>query len=232
MRKPGMWTAIVLLLISAGPGAAATTTVTFPVGAGQIGTPLTGDIDLFSSGLNGLALDQQSLSLDLVLAQDLLARMTFGDISVGLTILSNTAGSPGFPGTTTGFLLAPDGSALHSPLTAGGAAASDGSFSVGLVDLASLLSGVIDIGGVHFDTILPNNGSAITGARLRFSVNSGISQVTFGTAAQLPEPATAALLGISGLMLLAVARWRSDRSPKTGGLEEPRSRAELRSQCP
>jgi len=206
MHKPGVWTTIVLLLISS--GSAAATTVTFPVGAGHIGTQLTGDIDLFSSGLNGVSLNQQSLSLDLLFAGDILARMTFGDISVGLTIHTNSAGSPGFPGTTTGFLLAPDGSPLHSPLTAGGAAASDGSFSVGLVDLASLLSGVVDIGGVHFDTILPDNGSGITGARLRFSVNPGISQVTFGTAAQLPEPAIAVLLGISGLMLLAVARWR------------------------
>ena len=206
MRKAGMWTAIVLLLMSAGPVAA--TTVTFPVGAGQVGTPLTGDIDLFSSGLNGETLTKQSLSLDLVFSQDLLARMTFGDISVGLTIHTNTAGSPGFAGTTTGFLLAADGSALHAPLTAGGASGSDGSFSIGLVDLSSLLSGVVDIRGVHFDTILPDNGSAITGARLRFSVNPGIAQVTFGTAAQLPEPGTVVLLGIAGAMGVAVVRWR------------------------
>jgi hypothetical protein len=214
MHKPRVWTTIVLLLISS--GSATATTVTFPVGAGAIGTQLTGDIDLFSSGLNGVSLNQQSLSLDLRFAEDVLARMTFGDISVGLTIHTSTAGSPGFAGTTTGYLLAPGGSPLHAPLTAGGATASDGSFSVGLVDLASLLSGVVDIGGVHFDTILPDNGSGITGARLRFSVNPGISQVTFGTAAQLPEPAIAVLLGISGLMLLAVARWRgTDRGRPT-----------------
>ena len=205
MGKSRIWAAIVLLLSSTAPAAA--TTVTFPVGAGQIGPDLTGDIDLFSSSLNGVTLSKQSMSLDLLLAQDVLARILFGDISVALTIQTNTAGSPGFAGATSGFLFGPKGAALHSPLAAGGAAASDGTFSIGLVDLSALLSGVIDVAGVHFDTTFPDNGSLITGARLRFSVNPDVSLV-FGTAAQLPEPATAVLLAAAGALLLAVSRWK------------------------
>ena len=198
---------MLLVLVSTAPAAA--TTVIFAVAPGQIGPGLTGDIDLASSHLNGIALGGQSLSLDLLFDQDLLARMTFGDISVGLTIKTSTPGSPGFAGATTGFLIAPDGSALHTSRIAGLASGSDGSFSAGLVDLTSVLSGVVDVKGVHFDTILPGNASLITGAHLRFSVNPGIGQVTFGTAAQLPEPATGVLLGIVATSSLLVRRWRS-----------------------
>jgi hypothetical protein len=204
MGTSRIWAAIALLLSSAAP--AAGTTATFPVSAGQVGTDLTGDIDLFSTNLNGVTLSKQSLSLDLLLADDVLARILFGDVNVALTIQTNTAGSPGFAGGTTGFLLGPDGLALHSPLVGGGAAASDGTFSIGLVDLTSVLSGLIDVAGVHFDTTFPHNGSQITGARLRFSVNPDVS-LKFGTAAQLPEPATAVLLGAAGALLLVVKRW-------------------------
>src|SRR5262249_49124887 len=71
-----------------------------------------GDIDLFSSDLNGTAVTGQSLSFDLVFNDDLLARLFLTDpqaFGIGLTIYTNAGTFPGFAGPTTGFLLGPNG---------------------------------------------------------------------------------------------------------------------------
>jgi hypothetical protein len=170
-------------------------------------------VDLFASGLNGTALTGQSLSLDLVFSNDVLARLFLSDpTAFGIELIVNTnAGTfPGFAGPTTGFLLDPSGNQFGNSQVAGRADGSDGSFSMGLVSFTSAnLNGanVIDISGMQFDTTFPDDGAVITNADLRFSFNSNFDSVEFGTAQQLPEPSTLGLT-LVGAMVLALAAWR------------------------
>ena len=79
--------------------------------------------------------------------------------------------------------------------TAGRASSSDGSFIMGLVSFSLANLGganVVDISGVHFDTSFPNTGFTVTNAELSFTLNT--NQLIFGTAQQLPETSTLALL--------------------------------------
>jgi hypothetical protein len=212
-----MWRAILLfgiLIIS--PAIGWGDTVKFTVEPANIGTVIQAPfVDVFSSGLNGIVLKGQNLSLDLVLSNDVLARLFLSDpttFGIGLTIDTNAGTFPGFAGPTTGFLLAPSGNQLDSSQVAGRADSSDGSFSMGLVSFTPAnLNGaeVIDISGLQLDTTLPNDGAVITNADLRFSFNgiSGADGVEFGTAQQLPEPSTLGLT-LVGTLVLALAAGR------------------------
>ena len=212
-----MWRAILLfgiLIIS--PAIGWCDTVQFTVEPANIGTVIQAPfVDVFSSGLNGIVLKGQNLSLDLVLSNDVLARLFLSDsttFGIGLTIDTNAGTFPGFAGPTTGFLLAPSGNQLDSSQVAGRADSSDGSFSMGLVSFTRAnLNGaeVIDISGLQLDTTLPNDGAVITNADLRFSFNgvSGVDGVEFGTAQQLPEPSTLGLT-LVGTLVLALAAGR------------------------
>jgi len=186
------------------PTLAAATTVSFTPSPANIGVPFQNtNVDLFSTGLNGMTLSGQSLSLDLLLTNDLLARIQLlnpGQLGIVLTVFTNAGMDPGFAGTTTGFLLNPGGGQLGSPQNAGRDQGSNGTFSMGLVSFSPANLGganVVDISGVHFDTSFPNTGFAVTNAQLRFTLNS--NRLIFGTAQQLPESSTLALLvaGIS-----------------------------------
>ena len=212
-----MWRSILLFgILIVSPAISWCDTVQFTVEPSNIGTLIqASSVDLISSGLNGTVLTGQSLSLDLVLSNDVLARLFLSDpttFGIGLTINTNAGTFPGFAGPTTGFLLGPSGNQLDSSQVAGRADSSDGSFSMGLVSFTRAnLNGaeVIDISGLQLDTTLPNDGAVITNADLRFSFNgiSGVDGVEFGTAQQLPEPSTLGLT-LVGTLVLALAAGR------------------------
>ena len=157
----------------------------------------------------------QSLSLDLLLSNDVLARLFLPDPStfgIELIIHTNAGTFPGFAGPTTGYLLDPSGDPFGAQV-AGRSAGDDGTVAMGLVSFTlGNLGGaqVVDISGAHFDTSLPANGFVITDAQLLFSFNSASDGVEFGTAQQLPEPSTIGLI-LGGAPLIALIAWRSRR---------------------
>lgn len=191
-------------------------TLQFAVDPTNIGTVYQGgDVDLTSSGLDGTILAGQRLPLELVLSDDVLARLFLSDpnaFGVNLTLDTNAPSDPGFAGSTTGYLLSPNGRQLGDAQAAGRSDASDGTFSVGLVSFtASNLGGAdtVDISGAEFDTTLPADGFAITGAWLRFSLNSENDGIEFGTAQQLPEASSTLVLTLVDLLVLACfVAWR------------------------
>jgi len=181
-------------------------TLTFTINPADTGVVFSpGPIDLFSSNLNGTVVAGQSVSLDLVFNDDLLARLFLTDpqaFGIELNIHTNAGTFPGFAGPTTGFLLGPNGQQITDTQGAGRSDGSDGSFAVGLEGFTSASFGgaqAIDISGVHFDTSFPPTGFVVTDAQLRFSLNSTANGVEFGTEQQLPEPSTLLLLGIGAL---------------------------------
>jgi len=215
-----MWRSISILgILIALPAIGRCDTVQFTVNPANIGTLIQGPgtVDLFSSGLNGTVLAGQSLSLDLQLSNEVLARLFLpdpGTFGIGLTIYTNAGTFPGFTGPTTGYLLDPKANQFGGTQAAGRADGSDGTLDVGLVSFTSSnleAAQVFDISGVHFDTSFPNNGFVITDARLQFSFNSASDSVEFGTAKQLPEPSTSGLI-LVGTLVIALVVWRSRRT--------------------
>ena len=167
------------------------------------------DVDVFSSDLKGVVLAGQSLSLNLLLRNSVLARLFLGDVhpfGVGLSVYTNARTIPGFAGPTTGFLLDLEGNQLGESQVAGRAAGSDGTFSMGLDSFTSddLRPGnPLEISGLRLDTTFPATGFVVTNARLRFSLNSSYNSLEFGTAHQLPEPPT--LWGLTEIVALVIA---------------------------
>ena len=214
-----MWRSVSLLaILIASPAINWCDTVQFTVAPANIGTLIQGpvDIDFFSSGLNGTVLAGQSLSLDLVLDNDVLARLFLLDPStfgIGLDIHTNAGTFPGFAGPSTGYLLDANGNQFGGTQVAGRGASDDGTFVMGLVSFTlGNLGGAqaVDISGVHFDTSLPDDGFVITDAQLRFSFNTATDRAEFGTAQQLPEPSTKGLT-LAGALVIALTAWRSRR---------------------
>lgn len=204
-----MWRYFLLFgVLIASPVIGRCDSVQFTVDPANIGTLYKGGfIDLFSSGLNGTVLSGQSLSLDLVLRNEVLARLSMSDPPFGilLNIHTNAGTFPGFGGPTTGFLLDPSGNKLGNSRVAGRSDGSDGTFAIGL---DSIQGG--DISGVHFDTVFPDTGFVVTNAQLRFSLNSPNNGLIFGTARQLPESSNPwDYLGL--LVLLAMVLYKARR---------------------
>jgi hypothetical protein len=208
-----MWRFIVLTGVLMGlPAVAYCDTIQFAVDPANIGTVYQGGtIDLSSSGLNGTVLSGQSLSLDLVLSNNVLAKLFVPDpsaLGVELIVDTNAGTYPGFAGTTTGYLLNSGGGQMGSSQVAGRDDASDGSFAMGLVSFtAGDFGGVemADISGAEFDTTLPGSGFVITGAQLQFNLNSSENSLEFGTAQALPEQSSTVLLILVDVLALAAA---------------------------
>lgn len=179
-----------------------------------------GSVDLFSSGLDGTTLSGQSLSLDLVFSNGVLARSSFPDpgaFDIDLEVYTNAGIYPGFAGPTTGFLLDPNGNEIGGAMTAGRGDGSNGTFDVGLSAFTlGDLGGAngADISGVHFDTSFPSTGYTVTNAELIFSLYSQYDSVKFGTAGQLPEPSSG-LLTLLVVLGFALAAFRSISRPFT-----------------
>jgi len=211
-----MWRYILLFgILIASPATGWCDTIQFSVDPANIGmlNGGPGSVDLFSSGLNGTVLTGQGLSLDLVLSDNVLARLFLSDpgtFGIALNVFTTAGIFPGFAGPTTGFLLDPNGNQFGDSQGAGRAAGDNGTFSMGLVSFTSAnLAGAnaIDISGVHFDTTFPATGFVVTNAQLRFSLNSQYDGVIFGTAQQLPEPSSLVLL-LFGLGGLVACQWK------------------------
>jgi hypothetical protein len=170
----------------------------------------------FGDQLNGITLNGQSSSFDFLFDHNILARIAphtdySSAIGVLLSIETNAPGLPGFAGAdTTGFLLGPDGMPLHPSLGTGQSASSDGSFDMGIYPTSDVPP-IFEMSGVHFDVRFPNTGFVTTGGHIRLASNAAAS-VEFGTAAQLPEPATLLLTGI-GLVTAETLR-RSTRKKR------------------
>jgi hypothetical protein len=193
---------LMVVLISTG---ASGTTITLPVDPGIVGPPASGQFDFHFNDLNGVALSGQAFSSDWVFAGGTLARLVLqSPLFIAIIVQTNANSFPGFAGSgPTGFLLAPDGTPLDNPIDAGRAASSDGTFSVGLSLAPDVVGSLADMKGVHFDFLFPTTGFVVTGAEIRLAVTAP-STVQFGTAAQLPEPSTVALvtLGLGSLVCL------------------------------
>lgn len=210
-----MWRYILLIgILTASPATGWCDTVQFTVDPANIGTVSEGgSVDLFSSGLNGDVLTGQSVSLDLVLGNDMLARLFLSDpnaFGIELIVYTTAGTFPGFAGPTTGFLLDPSGNQIGNSQDAGRDMGSNGTFGMGLVSFTSgNLAGanVVDISGAQFDTTFPATGFVVTDAELSFSLNSDYDGVEFGTAQQLPEPSTLGLT-LVGVLVMALAAWR------------------------
>jgi len=186
------------------------TNVTFGVPPEKIGPVFNGSVDLSSSSLNGMTLTGQAMSLDLMFANNILARLSLPNpdpFGIDLIISTSILGNPGFAGTTTGFLRDALGNPFGPTQNAGRSMADDGTFSIGLSEFTGP-SLTVDSSGLHFDTSFPNSpGRTITNTTLLFTMGSGNS-VRFGTPQQLPEPSSVVLLGF-GFVGLFFARRRA-----------------------
>jgi len=168
-------------------------------------------VSLSSSGLDDTVLTGQSLSWDLVLTHEVLARISVPDPSAFGTLLivfTDAPTYPGFAGSTTGYLLDPNGGQFGETVVAGRSDSSNGSFSTGLF-FTSPFGG--DISGAHFDTTFPSTGYTVTNAELVFSLQSQYDTLKFGTAQQLPDSSTSTLT-LLVLAAFALAMWRSSSS--------------------
>ena len=210
-----MWRYILLFgIVIALPAVGWCDTVQFAVPPANIGTVYAGgSVDLYSSGLNGTVLAGQSLTLDLVLSDHVLARLYANDpgaLGIELELYTTADTYPGFLGATTGFLLDPIGSQFGDTLVAGRADGSNGTTGAGLVEFTSEDledENVFDISGAEFETSLPSSGYVITDAELIFTLNDVYNGVQFGTEQQLPEPSTLAMT-LMGLLALTLAAGR------------------------
>ena len=118
-----MWRSILFLIILSASSAIGwcTSTIDFTVDPANTGILYQGPtvVSLSSSGLDGTVLAGQSLSLDLVLTDEVLARISVPDPSAFGTLLivfTDAPTYPGFAGSTTGYLLDPRSVSEYSPV--------------------------------------------------------------------------------------------------------------------
>ncbi len=189
--------ALLLLLL---PACAFATPVVFTVDPSQTGI-LHKSFTLTSPDINGVVLNGQAITLDLALANDVLARVhtVAGVLGFSLTIQTNATVAPGF---TVGTVYAVDrfGNRVSEIMTTAGGMGSNGTFGVGHPFLP-MLSPVTDLAGMHLEFGMPDTGYTVTGATWRFTPRSPQDAVEFGTAAQLPEIGSVWLVAF-GLILL------------------------------
>jgi hypothetical protein len=166
----------------------------------------------FSQDLNGIVLNGQSLSLNVMLDDEVLARMLLHDrIGVSLLLFTTATTFPGTAGPSTGYLLDENGSQIGGFQNVGSTQSSGGAFGLpmSLITTQTMGTHAVDISGAHYNTIFPSSGYTVTNARLRFTV-AGASQLTFGTAQQLPEPSSLVLL-LTGCGAFLLNRRRTSR---------------------
>lgn len=213
MRRLVFWfrAALISALLFVIPVIARCDEVTLTVPQSELGIPFyaPGHILLSSSDLNGTVLSGQTLSLDFVLANDVLARLTVNDAyySVGLILQTNASTYPGFAGLSTGYFLGPSGNQLGPTLGGGSADSSNGGLAIFLDFSAADLGG--DTSGFHFDITLPDSGYVVTNTGLNYAFDSSLDDgIEFGTAQQLPEPSSITLALIGAGLVAVIARRR------------------------
>jgi hypothetical protein len=188
----------VLVVAAALEETASATPMTLNVDRSVIGATPTEAPFLFTFNLgdqlDGLTLNGQTIRLDFLFSDNILARVRGGPVggfgvATSLTLQTNAGTFPGSLGeATTGFFIGGDGNPLHRPLgrdRVGSGAGANGTMFVGLVP------GIrnFDMSGVHYDIDLPATGYQVTGGSLSlFSAGtSDGTTIRFERAHQLPE---------------------------------------------
>ena len=137
MRKLAL--AGMLLLVFQVPGQGQT--ITFALQPSDTRVFKTESFSVFSDDFNGRTLNGQTLSLDLLLDGDNLARVFSQQMGLSLTVFTDAGTFPGFAGQETVAAVIGSTGELLSPLQKTGRAMSDtGSFSAGLPFLCFHLS--------------------------------------------------------------------------------------------
>jgi hypothetical protein len=163
------------------------------------------------SGLNGTALQGQTLSLDLTFLNGEFTRLftvTSNSFIALLTLQTNGSGVVGFLGGT-GFLVDQQGNPLQQPQELG-SASGNGSMAAGLLPLLSGgLQRPIDFFGIHLDLMLPADSSvSVTGGELALMSDMG---APFGVGPGVPRdivPETGNTLSLLSLGLLGAVLGR------------------------
>lgn len=190
-------------------GSAKATTIDLELGPSpHITTKVT---DSFG-GLNGTALQGETLSLDFTFSNGKFVRLftiTSNPFVALLTLQTNGSGMLGFL-DGTGFLVDQQGNPLQQPQQLGSASGDNGSLAAGLFPLLpGGLQRPLDFFGIHFDLTLPVNSSiSITGAEFRL-----MSDGPFGVGPGVPrdivpdQGSTLLLLSLGALGLILARLW-------------------------
>ena len=165
-----------------------------------IGRTLSGfvEIDFDVSALVGTVYTGQTLSLDFVFADNLLARLYHAPDFVfqlradGRADGVCTGDCPATPEPSTGYLLGRDGQPLSAPVEIGHL---QSGVDVVLGLRPPRLRGLTDVSGAHADIVLPSSGEVATDASMRwvflplnFPWILDSPTVRFDTAAHCPNP--------------------------------------------
>lgn len=212
-----MWKPLLLLMLAvpAYADVIPITAIQFAIPQDKIAVPLKGDVDFFSPALNGVPAQGQQVSLDLLLADDALARMQIaGEIGFGVRFFT-TAGpfQGGWATNVTAYLI--DHDFQHVPVQwaagGGGGATNDGSFHAGAHSLNYATPTPFLFRGFHFDMTFPNTDATITNTRMRWNV----ANAEFGTIQQLPEGSTVGMV-LAGLTLLTAGLFLRESRRRAG----------------
>jgi hypothetical protein len=190
-------------------------TVILDVPAGWVDNPQPFDVDLWTSAFNGAAVQGQTLSVDFLFSDGLIAQFTHDSFApfsfvVVWNIFTTATTFPGMPdGSSSGWLIGADGSRIE---TASGVF--DGSDGTTAVGLQAAEQAVLEVQGFHFDFVLPTTPYVITDGQIRIGGNSHTA-LTFVRSSTEPVPEPPALLliplGLAWLRRQSVLNRRSMR---------------------
>ncbi len=139
------------------------------------------------SGLNGTALNGNSISLDVMFSNEEFIRVfstTAVTFDVLLRLQSDANGLVGFA-RGTAYLLDQNDTALHTAQVLGSSSSDAGSLNLGLFPvLSGELSQPFDFYGIHYDLVLPSYSAAITEGELMLVSQDPVGP--FGVGPYLP----------------------------------------------